>query len=286
MLTFLQKAYDDNTPHDYSMSGVQLGAARTLILAKIIAHNQTVKTLHLSRKEINDKEGQDLASMLLTNKTLRKLELEGNCLGLQTAKKFAYVLRHNTTLKSLDLESNNLTHDGEENGGVEEMISALMQNKSLLSLNLGNNKLDENIGRMFVDCLHQNKTLIDFEFSNNFFRLEDVSYSFSRTAAALPLNLFEFSSRFESFKTCSAGIRRSMTVIVSRNGWSVSRCAAKTMLCNGYTWSERHVMSSYAWKKRQRTTNRGRLTRCGKPCSLRKLRRRGAPYSNLWRPPL
>ena len=82
MLTFLQKAYDDNTPHDYSMSGVQLGAARTLILAKIIAHNSTVKTLHLSRKEINDKEGQDLASMLLTNKTLRKLELEGNCLGL------------------------------------------------------------------------------------------------------------------------------------------------------------------------------------------------------------
>ena len=132
--------------------------------------------------------------MLLTNKTLRKLELEGNCLGLQTAKKFAYVLRHNTTLKSLDLESNNLTHDGEENGGVEEMISALMQNKSLLSLNLGNNKLDENIGRMFVDCLHQNKTLIDFEFSNNFFRLEDVSYHLLLGMSAL--NLFEFLSTF------------------------------------------------------------------------------------------
>ena len=69
------------------------------------------------------------------------------------------------------------------------MISALMQNKSLLSLNLGNNKLDENIGRMFVDCLHQNKTLIDFEFSNNFFRLEDVSYSFYR-AAALYLSIY------------------------------------------------------------------------------------------------
>ena len=60
--------------------------------------------------------------MLLTNKTLRKIELEGNCLGMQTARVFALALRKNTTLKYLDLESNNLTHDGEESGGVEEMI--------------------------------------------------------------------------------------------------------------------------------------------------------------------
>ena len=60
--------------------------------------------------------------MLLTNKTLRKMELEGNCLGMQTARVFALALRKNTTLKYLDLESNNLTHDGEESGGVEEMI--------------------------------------------------------------------------------------------------------------------------------------------------------------------
>lgn len=85
--------------------------------------------------------------MLLSNKTLRKLELEGNCLGLQTARVFAIALRKNTTLRSLDLESNNLTHDGEENGGVEEMIQALAGNETLLSLNLGNNKLDEQIGR-------------------------------------------------------------------------------------------------------------------------------------------
>ena len=47
-----------------------------------IAFNSTVKNLHLSRKGIEDKEGQDLARMLLTNKTLRKLELESNILGL------------------------------------------------------------------------------------------------------------------------------------------------------------------------------------------------------------
>ena len=61
---------------------MELGAARTQILSKIIAYNHTLKSLHLCRKGIEDKEGQDLARMLLSNKTLRKLELEGNCLGL------------------------------------------------------------------------------------------------------------------------------------------------------------------------------------------------------------
>jgi len=86
----------------------------------------------------------------------------------------AVAIRKNKTLRSLDMESNNLTHDGEENGGVEEMIHALCQNTTLLSLNVGNNKLDEGIGRMFVDCLNQNHSLIDFEFGFNNFRLEDI----------------------------------------------------------------------------------------------------------------
>lgn len=82
MLVILQKAQADDTPHSYSLSGQELGVARTQILAKIIAHNSTVKTLHLCRKGIEDKEGQDLGKMLLTNKVLRKLELESNILGL------------------------------------------------------------------------------------------------------------------------------------------------------------------------------------------------------------
>jgi len=68
-----------------------------------------------------------------------------------TARVFALALRKNTTLKYLDLESNNLTQDTEENGGVEEMITALAENKTLLSLNLANNRLDAQIGRAFVD---------------------------------------------------------------------------------------------------------------------------------------
>ena len=122
-----------------------------------------------------------MAKALFTNKTLRKLELEGNCLGLQSAKAFAVALRKNTTLRYLDLESNNLAHEGEDNGGVEDMIQALAHNKSLLSLNLANNRLDENLGRMFLDLFnprrYNQETLIDFEFGFNSFRLEDVSFT-------------------------------------------------------------------------------------------------------------
>ena len=57
MLTFLQKAQENETAHDYAITGVELGAARSLILAKIMAFNNTLKSLHLNRKGIQDKEG-------------------------------------------------------------------------------------------------------------------------------------------------------------------------------------------------------------------------------------
>ena len=112
-----------------------------------------------------------MARALITNKTLRKLELEGNCLGAQTARVFALALRKNKTLRYLDLESNDLTLETEDNGGVEDMISALAQNTTLLSLNLANNRLDDSIGKQFCGLfapkgLNQ-ETIIDFEFGFN-----------------------------------------------------------------------------------------------------------------------
>ena len=147
-------------------------------MSKILAFNTTISSLHLSRRDIQDKEGQDVARMLFTNKTLRKLELEGNALGNMTARIFALALRKNKTLMYLDLESNNLTADETTTVGVEEMVMALTHNTTLLSLNLANNRLDDSVGRMFVDCLRQNETIIDFEFGFNKFRLEDVSSYF------------------------------------------------------------------------------------------------------------
>ena len=151
MLIFLRQAKSSTTPGCYSLSGLDLGSARTSIVARTVAFCSSLTTLHLCRKNIQDKEGMDIARALLTNTTLRKLELEGNVLGNQTARVLALALKKNKTLRYLDLESNDLTRNGEENAGVVEMISALIHNKTLLSLNMANNGLDEPTGRLFCD---------------------------------------------------------------------------------------------------------------------------------------
>ena len=174
LVHLMRAAQENETQNAASVAGLELGGARTSILAKLIAFNSSVRTLHMARKGIQDKEGQDLAKMLFNNTTLRKLELEGNSLGSMTASAFAVALRKNTTLTALDLESNNLTDDGDKCSGIQDLIKSLSTNTSLLSLNLGNNKLEADIGRMFVDCLKLNETLIDFEFAGNNFRIEDI----------------------------------------------------------------------------------------------------------------
>lgn len=54
--------------------------------------------MHLSRADIKDDDGIEIAKILYNNKSLRKLELEGNCLGPKTAKELGKALRVNNTL--------------------------------------------------------------------------------------------------------------------------------------------------------------------------------------------
>ena len=102
----LEGLQNNDTPFEFTLSGLDLGAVRCRILATHVAHNNSLLSLHLSRKGILDSEGKEIAKMLLTNTTLRKLELEGNNLGLQSAYAFGRALKVNKTLKFLDLESN------------------------------------------------------------------------------------------------------------------------------------------------------------------------------------
>ena len=139
MLIILNGLYDQKTPFEYTLTGLDLGDARCRILASHVAYNHTLLSIHLSRKKISDSCGVSLAKMLLTNKTLRKMELEGNLLGPKSFAEFGKVLKTNTTLKLLDLESNQLTVDGQEMYGVYQFADCLPENKTLLSLNVANN---------------------------------------------------------------------------------------------------------------------------------------------------
>jgi len=143
MLNALQ---EQETPFEYTLSGMDLGPARNRMLAQNVAYNKTLMTLHLSRKNVLDHDGIFLAYMLRTNTVLRKLELEGNNLGPLCAFAFGRVLQENKGLRFLDLESNQLTNDGSDFKGVIEMMSFLEHNNTLLSLNIANNCLNEDCG--------------------------------------------------------------------------------------------------------------------------------------------
>jgi Leucine-rich repeat (LRR) protein len=175
ILMMLTKLDNDETPKEYSTSGLELGPARTRILASQVAYNKTLTNLHLSRANIKDEDGVEVAKILYNNKVLRKLELEGNNLGPKSAKEFGKALRINKTLQFLDLESNQLTADGEDNPGVIELIASLEHNTTLLSLNLANNKLEGPIGSAIKSMLDKNHTLIDLEVGFNSFSIADVS---------------------------------------------------------------------------------------------------------------
>lgn len=96
----------DETPGEYSTSGIELGGPRIRIIVSQIAYNHSLKNMHLSRTDIKDEDGTEVAKILYNNTTLRKLELEGNNLQVKSAKEFGKALRVNKTLQYLDLESN------------------------------------------------------------------------------------------------------------------------------------------------------------------------------------
>jgi hypothetical protein len=81
MLIIANNIKQNNTPKEYSISGIQLGGPRSRILMGRLKDNITLFALHMARKKIEDADGIYIAEMLLTNKSLRKLELEGNLLG-------------------------------------------------------------------------------------------------------------------------------------------------------------------------------------------------------------
>ena len=94
----LNKLENDETPGEYTLSGVELGGPRIRILVSQIAYNKSLKNLHLTRSGVGDDDGMEIAKILYNNTTLRKLELEGNNLGIKTANEFAKALKYNKTL--------------------------------------------------------------------------------------------------------------------------------------------------------------------------------------------
>ena len=66
---------------EISLAGLDIGTARCNMLAKCMKNNESLLSIDMSRRNIEDGDGLILAKMLHHNKKLRNLELEGNLLG-------------------------------------------------------------------------------------------------------------------------------------------------------------------------------------------------------------
>ena len=82
----------DQTPLEYTISGLSLLPAQIRIFVQTTIINKTLKNLSMTRKNIKDIEGNEIMKFLIENKNLQKLELEGNMLGVKTAKQLGTVL--------------------------------------------------------------------------------------------------------------------------------------------------------------------------------------------------
>jgi len=73
---------ENNTPQDYTLSGLKLGSVNLRLLGGYVANNTSLLGLHLSRKELLDVDAKEIALMLNKNKNSRNLNWKVICLAL------------------------------------------------------------------------------------------------------------------------------------------------------------------------------------------------------------
>jgi len=71
MITTLK---NHTTVHDLSISGINLNPPQIRALVRAVGDNESLKSLGLSRKQISDDDGADIARNLARNKALLKLK--------------------------------------------------------------------------------------------------------------------------------------------------------------------------------------------------------------------
>ena len=157
----------DDTPLEYTISGLSLLPAQIRIFVQATIINQTLKNLSMTRKDIKDMEGNEIMKFLIENKTLEKLELEGNNMGVKTAEQLGNVLQFNQCLRHIDLEGNNLTDSSTDNSGVQSLAQGLANNQNLLYLSLCNCNLDFESGKLLREAVETNDVIINIDLTQN-----------------------------------------------------------------------------------------------------------------------
>lgn len=163
----LKQVYRNTSQTDLSFASLEINDWDFHGLMVILPDNQSLLSLNLSRKNLNNDKAKQISEVLKKNKRLRRLELEGNQFGSESCLHFSEAIKANKSLKYLDLENNLLTDNGTNTNGIESLCKSLEENTSLLSLNISNNSLNDVCSQRIIGMLRKNNTLIHLEIFNN-----------------------------------------------------------------------------------------------------------------------
>jgi hypothetical protein len=168
----LKQIYRNTSQTDLSFANLEINDWDFHGLMVILPDNQSLLSLNLSRKNLNNDKAKQICEVLKKNKRLRRLELEGNQFGSESCICFGDAIRTNKSLKYLDLENNLLTDNGVNFTGIEYLCKAVEENSTLISLNISNNCLNDICSQRIIGMLRKNSSLIHLEIFNN----ENFSY--------------------------------------------------------------------------------------------------------------
>jgi len=116
------------------LSDNDLRPIASVVLARELRYNSSLKLLDLSSNSIGDQGASALSAVLIANTTLESLDVASNGISKRGLDCLAMGLRHNKSLKSLELSFN-----GFGDGACQTLCEALDQNSSLQYLGLGFN---------------------------------------------------------------------------------------------------------------------------------------------------
>lgn len=133
---------------NYSTNAAGMRLSDCRMLARALAHTETLVVLDLCNNSLNDDMARMLASGLADNISITHLNLSHNSVSDRGVRALARLLDENSIICSLDLSGNQLQGDG-----GRALARAVTHSRALMSLNLRLNRLGDEGCRAVCEAL-------------------------------------------------------------------------------------------------------------------------------------
>jgi len=139
-------------------------------ISLLLKTNKILKSLNLSKWELDAEDAEALAEGLYENTALTTLNLSKNRLMSEGAISIFESLQHeNTKLENIDMSHNNIGDDA-----IDTIATTLEINNSLCKVNLFSNVFTEEIGKPIAASLKKNTSIMHINLAYNSIEKKDI----------------------------------------------------------------------------------------------------------------